>query len=195
MLFIFDMGGVVTNTANYIEDICKNLNITKEKFNQYINKNQNKEDDLFTLLTNGKINTKEFWLQFEEKSNIKISTDYFYLMFHPKMNMDVKEIIEKLKKKNRVVCGTNTIESHYFNHMQRGDYSIFDQTYASNFMGCSKPNESFWNLILKAEDEKPENAFFTDDKEENCKAAAKLGIITHQFKNAENLYKAVEKWF
>ena len=96
-----------------------------------------------------------------------------------------------LKTKHRVVCGTNTIQSHWENHLERGDYSYFDQTYASNKIGVAKPEPLFFKLILEAEGYLPENTFFVDDKEKNCKAAASVGINTELITTPQQLY---DKW-
>ena len=37
--------------------------------------------------------------------------------------------------------------------------------------------------------------FFTDDKIENCEAAAKLGINTHHFTSAQKLFEDWSKYF
>ena len=58
--------------------------------------------------------------------------------------------------------------------MERGDYAFFNQTYASNKIGCAKPDPHFFELILEAEETEAQNVFFTDDKEENVAAAASL---------------------
>ena len=55
--------------------------------------------------------------------------------------------------------GTNTIQSHWENHTERGDYAFFDKTYASNKINCAKPNPHFFELILEAENYKPEETF------------------------------------
>lgn len=194
MLFIFDMGGVVTTNAdNIFDEVCGRLNISKEKFLSLMG--WNSRENLFLELDNGNISVKEWWKIFEKRSGIKVSCDWFRLLFHPVMNEETKKIVCELKSKgHRVVCGTNTIESHYDNHCARGDYSIFDTTYASIHMGVSKPDADFWKLILDCEHEKAENAFFTDDKQENCDAAAALGIKTYCFKNAEGLRKKLSEF-
>ena len=119
----------------------------------------------------------------------------WHVFFHADFIQGTVDIINSLKKKNRVVCGTNTIESHYLNHLERGDYSIFDQTYASNILGYSKPDLAFWKIILLSENVKPEEAFFIDDRIDNCEAAKSLGINTHHFVSPELLRKDVEKYF
>ena len=71
--------------------------------------------------------------------------------------------------------------------MERGDYSFFNQTYASNKIGVAKPDKRFFELILEAEETEPKDAFFTDDKEENVRAAASIGINAELFTTADAL--------
>ncbi len=188
-LFIFDMGGVVTTNASEARGRpAAALGVSQEEMDRATG-------DLFDLLTIGKISVKEFWKTVGERLGKKIDTDYFHLFFHPVLNEGTKKVILALRKKGfRVVCGTNTIESHYLNHITRGDYAFFDQTYASQMMGVKKPDPLFWKLILDAEKCEPSDAFFTDDLEANVQAAAALGIHAFQFTSAKDLRRAIKEF-
>lgn len=192
MLFIFDMGGVVTNTFK-MDSIYQKLNISKNDFSEICKKNNN---DIWHKLETGLISVNQFWNEYNSRiQSIEkakpAETDLFRLFFHPSKNLQTIELIKSLKKNNRVICGTNTIQSHWENHMERGDYAFFNQTYASNKIGCAKPDPHFFELILEAEETEAQNAFFTDDKEENVAAAASLGIHAELFSTAAEL---TEKW-
>lgn len=192
MLFIFDMGGVVTNTFK-MDSIYNKLNINKTDFMDICKLNNN---NIWHKLETGLISANEFWNEYNSRiksipNATAAQTDLFRLFFHPTENLKTIELIKSLKAKNRVVCGTNTIQSHWENHMERGDYSYFHQTYASNKIGCAKPDSHFFELILEAEEAKAEDAFFTDDKAENVAAAASLGIHAELFTSAEEL---TQKW-
>lgn len=189
-LFIFDMGGVVTTNASEARGRpAAALGVTQEEMDRATG-------GLFDQLTTGKITTKKFWAAVGERLGKKIDTDYFHLFFHPVLNEETKKIILGLRKKGfRVVCGTNTIQSHYLNHMTRGDYAFFDQTYASQLMGAKKPDPLFWKLILDAEKCEASDAFFTDDLEANVQAAAALGIHAFQFTSAKDLRRAIKEFF
>ncbi len=197
MLFIFDMGGVVTNTF-LLTQLYNKLNITTEDFFKLCASGQ---EDIWNLFQTGKINPQQFWTQFNERvaaskdekySKVPVvETDLFRLYFHPSKNLETVSLIQQLKKKHRVVCGTNTIDSHWENHMERGDYAFFNQTYASNKIGCAKPDPHFFELILEAEQTAPEDAFFTDDRADNVAAAASLGIHAELFTSAAEL---TAKW-
>ena len=192
-LFIFDMGGVVTSNASEARGRpAAALGVTQEEMDRAI---ADPTGNLFDQLTVGKITVKEFWKTIGDRLGKKIDTDYFHLFFHPVLNEGTKKIILALRKKGfRVVCGTNTIESHYLNHITRGDYAFFDQTYASQMMGVKKPDPQFWKMILDAEKCAPSDAFFTDDLEANVQAAAALGIHAVQFTDAKKLRRAIKEF-
>lgn len=193
MLFIFDMGGVVTNTFKF-DMFFEKLNLSKEQFFKIVKEDSN----IWNKLETGAIDVNSFWKEFNNLSHSygipEVKHDLFRLYFHPSKMMKTVELIQKLKKKHRVVCGTNTIQSHWENHLERGDYALFNQTYASNKIGAAKPDTLFWKLIMEAEGFSPKETFFTDDKEENCKAAESLGINTVHFSTSENLIRQWEKY-
>ena len=216
MLFIFDMGGVVTNSFN-MEQLYSKLHISQKVF-FYICRQL--DVDIWNKLETGKMTSLEFWNEFSKRINYiqranidgldfgqniiseidwslvpEINSDFFRLYFHPSKNMRTIELIKNLKKKHRVVCGTNTIQSHWENHMERGDYAFFNQTYASNKIGFAKPDPEFFRLILEAENFAPEEAFFTDDKIENCEAARSVGINAVHFTDADSLFKQWSQYF
>ena len=193
MLFIFDMGGVVTQNTPPEAKIAQTLGISVEEFR--VAQKLGEKENLFSLLSRGKISEEEFWSEVGANIGKKIDANLWQLFFHPKMNSDVKKIILSLRKKNhRVVCGTNTIESHWQCHVARGDYAIFDETYASQKIGFEKPNADFWKIILLSEGYSPNEVFFTDDREKNVEAAHAIGIASHKFENASALKKAIREF-
>lgn len=190
MIYVFDMGGVVTSTAQVEEHLEKILGITHSQFLEYSGAEKSYGENLMLQCSDGKISCKEFWEKFSENSGLTIKTDWWHYLFHPVRNNETYALIEKLKEKgNRVICGTNTIDAHWKNHMERGDYNVFDQTYASCFMGVSKPDAAFWQIIMEAEKAEPSQCIFIDDKLENCQAAQRLGIKSIQFTDALTLAK------
>lgn len=190
MLYIFDMGGVVTNDAYIRPRICSVLGISEADYKRYCGQGGRKEDDLLALASDGLLDANGFWKEFSRRSGIEVKTDWLHWIFHPSVNEEIRSLVGELRRSgNRVVCGTNTIESHYRNHVENGDYALFDQTYASCLMGVSKPDPDFWRIILTAEDVDAKDAVFTDDRQENVDAAASLGIRSILFRSAAELRK------
>jgi len=101
-------------------------------------------------------------------------------------------MIEQLKSNSRVICGTNTIDSHYYYLLNQGVYDIFDEVYASNLMGISKPDPDFYWHILNKEGIKPENTIFVDDTEENILSAQKIGINSILFTDSDSLRQQIK---
>ncbi|MCQ2598094.1 MAG: HAD family phosphatase [Treponema sp.] len=195
MLYIFDIGGVVTSTFDYGQ-VFKRLGISSDRFYELCkipSSDPDKEGrDIWEELQCGWLTNDEFWALFKKNSGINIEFDYFRMLFHPELLEETVEIIRDLKRRDpscRVVAGTNTIQSHYEIHIERGDYVFFDNTYASNKIHLSKPGTDFFKVILEAEGVKPEETFFTDDKAGNCLAAESLGLDTYCFDNAAGLRK------
>ena len=207
MLFIFDIGGVCTNNVPIFPLISQSLGITQQEFLFYCgipggtpptflqNKDVYFSNNIFLELTKGNITVQQFWKEFSQRSTLETQQDYFGTFFNPTRNEKVYETIAALKIKNRVVNGTNTIQTHYNIHMQKHHYDLFQQIYASQSLHEAKPELSFWKYILSEEGFSPVDTFFIDDTEENIKAAETLGIKCHLFTTAENLIKEVSKYF
>ena len=205
-LFIFDMGNVVAHNVAVEGAAAKAAGMSEREFfeackydraarGKIINKKIDIRDaDIMTMLSNGEVTTDEFWSEFEKRTGVRVSTDYLGLFFNPVLDDGVVDIVKALRKKYRVVCGTNTIQSHYDIHLARGDYALFDKTYASNMIGTSKPDVEFWKRIMLGEGVAPEDIFFTDDNEANCAASSSLGIRTFHFTNADDLRNEVRPW-
>ena len=184
-LYVFDMGGVLCCDFNDIPVISDYLGITEDNFFIYSGEN-------FKELLDGKINSNEFWTRFSLRYGKKVKEELFGKFFNPGIIRETKDIIEQLKSNSRVVCGTNTIDSHYYYLLSQGAYDIFDEVYASNLMGISKPDPDFYRHILNKEGIKPENTVFIDDTEENITSAQKIGINSILFTDADSLGQQIK---
>ena len=204
-LFIFDMGDVVAHNVAVEGAVAKAVGMSEREFyevckydraarGKIVEKIDIRDADIMTMLSNGEVTTDEFWSEFTRRTGVRVSTDYLGLFFNPVLDAGVVDIVKSLRKNYRVVCGTNTIQSHYDIHLARSDYALFDKTYASNIIGASKPDVEFWKRIMLAESVAPEDVFFTDDNEANCAASSSLGIRTFRFTNADDLRNEVRAW-
>ncbi len=179
-LYIFDMGGVVASNTDVFPSVCNHLKMTAQQFYDFA------ESNLLRLM-DGKISADEFWMHFSSISGKQVNEDLFARFFNPQFDLEVVAILNQLKYNGRVVCGTNTFDSHYDYLVREGFYDLFDAVYASNKMGVSKPNPDFYRHILRTEEVKPEDTVFIDDIQENVIAAEKLGIHAICFKDALSL--------
>jgi putative hydrolase of the HAD superfamily len=179
-LYIFDMGGVVAHNNDVFPDVFRYLDITQEEFLTFAG------EDLEKLM-NGKISTDEFWVRFSRRYGREVKEELFGKFFHPSIDREVIALIRQVKGRAKVVCGTNTFDSHYDYHLSRGHYAIFDAVFASNKIGLSKPDPEFYRYILKNEGVNPENTFFVDDEEVNVLSAERMGINAKLFRDSKSL--------
>ncbi|MCK4259185.1 MAG: HAD family phosphatase [Halanaerobiales bacterium] len=185
-LIIFDMGGVVCENTAVFPYILDFLQIDKKKFYEIVDNNVQR-------LQIGEISSQNFWGEFSNKSEKDVNEDLWKKFFQPERNDRTMEIITNLKKKFRVIAGTNTIDSHFEVHNSRKDYDIFDKVYASHIIGFAKPDPDFYKWILKNENCEPEKSVFIDDNLDNIAVAKELGINAIHFKDAENLRNDLEQ--
>ncbi|MBT3273758.1 MAG: HAD family phosphatase [Spirochaetales bacterium] len=181
-LYIFDMGGVVTNNSMSVEAGVE-LSMASDKAGE----------DLDALVA-GVIDSDEFLRRRAAGTGEEIARDLLTRTFQPVPDTEVLELARALKKTSRVVVGTNTIAPHYDIHFRNGDYGIFDTVYASYLIGLAKPDPAFYLHILKEENRTPEETVFIDDKEANVAAARKIGIHGFVFRDAKTLAKDFAKF-
>ena len=184
-LYIFDMGGVVSLDSGYERKIADSLGIPPRQL--YV-----LTDEDFQELTAGRISLEEFWRRVSGKTGRPIEEDLFATHFRPRLNRRVAGLVRRLRCTSRVVVGTNTVESHYRIHREKGHYELFDEVYASCHIGLAKPDPEFYRYILAREGRRAEESVVVDDREDNVEAAARLGMTALVFRGAEELERKIE---
>jgi len=185
MLFIVDMGGVLVQSFDIIPEAARRLGVSLKDMRSLA------LTDMRALLC-GAITADEYWQRFSVASGIRAPEDYWSTLFAPVLDTEVERILQDLRAHGRVVCGTNTIHSHYEYLEARGAYHCFDDVYASHRMGVCKPDPGFWHAILEIEQAEPHETFFIDDMEENIRAATDIGMAAHHFLGASALRQALD---
>ncbi len=188
MIFMFDMGGVVANSSS-MKNIINELGINEHEYRLFQIDSAGR--NTYKQLSVGSISTEDYWKNFSTNFKKEITQDYFKDFYNPVINYSVLLHIKKLKEKYRVICATNTIQSHFEMHCQLGNYDVFDFVYSSHSLGAVKPNHVFFNHVIDAEQVLPQNIFFVDDNQENIKEAKKIGMNAHLFTSNENLEKTL----
>lgn len=179
-LYIFDMGGVVVQQADVLPQIAAHLGISLAALRRW-------SEDCWLDLMAGRMTAETFWRKFSARSGMPIAEELFGKFFQPLPDRAMGDLIQRLRTRARVVCGTNTLEEHYAIHLARGDYDIFDAVYASHRTGIAKPQRDFYQQILTSEGVLPSEAVFIDDLLENVCAAQSLHIQAIQFSGYERL--------
>ncbi len=211
-LYIFDMGGVVSRNVSVAAAIASRLGLSVDEFYAAAgassggNSAAPYDNGDLRAIQAGELDAAAFWTRLAARASRLFPAhairspraadgsheDLWMTEFHPVLDAEVALVIRELKIDGfRVVCGTNTLASHYAVHRERGDYGCFDAVYASHLMRLVKPDEAFWLEILSREGAEPRDAFFIDDAEPNVLAAASLGMGTHLYRGVAALREAL----
>ena len=159
-LFVFDIGGVVVFHPSVMEGFCKRYNLDIAKVSR--------DWMMYSKpMMDGFCGPEIMYRMFEHKYNIDLSgDDVMMTYYYPEANTTMIETINMLKAAgHRVVSGSNTYAGHweYCKAMESKPLACFDKLYASHEIHYSKPDEEFYQYILKEEGFGPEDSFFTDD--------------------------------
>lgn len=184
---IFDMGGVLIREFQIANPLMKFLGRSEKGFGEISGEIR----EALRSHSCGLLDETEFWDIYCNVTGDSLPETTGSLLgrfFNPTLDIPTVRVVEDLKGKGmRVVCGTNVIDSHYRIHMEHGDYQVFDTVYASHILGVCKPNPDFFHTILEKEGLAPEEAFFTDDLEQNVDVAAQIGIHAYVYVDSQTL--------
>lgn len=193
-LVLFDLGGVVVKDIMMLGSIARRFGLDRtEFFTDYRHYE-------FPLME-GFISEEAYWKRTAAHFGIAVDDNPFKTEFRPRLNDEMVRLIEALRRSGmRVVCASNTIDSHWNTLKDMGVLDLFDATYASHILGVAKPKHRFHRLILDEEGVDVSRAYFVDDSEENVLAARRMGLSTLLYSNcprvtaSERLASAFSLW-
>jgi putative hydrolase of the HAD superfamily len=153
---------------------------------------------IFDLFEKGQISVPQFRTelrQFLKQDVLDSDIDLAWnsiLLTYPKEKFDM---LLELKKRYRTFALSNINELHVdaidvaarekFGLSKFADF--FNAAYYSNEVGYRKPEPQIYEILLRAENLKPEETFFVDDKQENIEAARALGIQAYHLAKRDKL--------
>jgi HAD superfamily hydrolase (TIGR01509 family) len=68
---------------------------------------------------------------------------------------------------------------------------LFEDVFSSHHLRVRKPAPEFFARMLSEVPHPPSSCLFVDDREDNCTAAAAVGMAVHHFRGAEPLQQAL----
>jgi putative hydrolase of the HAD superfamily len=105
------------------------------------------------------------------------------------------ELIATLASKYKIAILSNTNELHFdYLKVRYSDvFALFNDFFLSYKMHLRKPEGEIYKQVICSYDVLPSEIFFTDDMEENIKAAKKNGINACLFTNPKELAKKLKE--
>ncbi len=169
-LVLFDLGGVVVKDINMLGKIARTYGLDRE---QFFTDYRHYE---FPLME-GSISEERYWRRASEHFGIEVEGNPFFDAFTPTINDEMVTLITRLRQRGvRVVCASNTIDSHWNILRDMGVLDLFDATYASHILGAAKPKRRFHHLILASEGADMHRSYFIDDSEVNVASSRRMGL-------------------
>jgi HAD superfamily hydrolase (TIGR01509 family) len=105
-----------------------------------------------------------------------------------------ENLLVTLKRKYPLILVSNTNEAHAEYLRERYPiFNYFDHHILSYKVGSLKPDKRIFECAIAASGCAAEALFFTDDREENIRAATELGIHAHQFVSESKLIEALRQ--
>lgn len=197
---IFDLGEVITDV---------HFKSTFQAFDKLAGKdtqslyNFHKQNKVFDDLETGKISPAHFRDLLRELFSINHSDTEIDAAWNAMIGetpLKKLEFVSALRPqyKTYILSNTNQIHIDCVNQSLQNSYQInslhsfFDAVYFSHEIGFKKPDAEAYLYILDKHNLKASETVFIDDKEENTKAADKLGIKTFCLTNKDDLYELLK---
>ncbi len=110
------------------------------------------------------------------------------------INLQVKKLVQRLRRKYRVVLLSNISRSRYI--VASTKYfrpSMFDKVFASYALQMRKPEARAFRYVLRKMHVKASEALFIDNQSDNIAGARKVGIRSILFTNYKTLETALRR--
>lgn len=196
---VFDLGGVLIDLdfdralKAFRKAGFENIEEQLQSFNR---------EGVFMQYEQGNITSEEFRSAIRKQARVSLTDreidDMWNLILLNIPHEKLKLILE-LRGKYMVYLLSNTNQIHWdytcnhaftYHGFRVKDY--FEETFLSFEMHLAKPDKAIFERMLQEANLLPEETFFIDDSEANCKAAEELGIHTHHYRIGEDLNKLFE---
>ena len=184
----WDFGGVITSSPFEAFNKFEKENKLPENFLRKVN-STNPENNAWALLEQSKINQEEFdKLFFQESSQLGHGVAGLKVLnlLEGDLRMGMVNVIRKLNELGFTqACLTNNFIPSDENQPDMIDldkktevFDLFDFVFESKEIGLRKPDQAFYDHVIKEVNISPNKIIFLDDLGINLKPAKAMGITT-----------------
>ena len=184
---IFDLGGVLVLTRwdRVTQPLAKLSGLSPEGVLEEI-----VSGDAYYPFMRGEFDQWEFHRRLSEQLKMDLSPERLFEIW-PNIiipNGEINTLIEMLKRRYRLVIGSNTDVLHHRRCIEVQEaLQHFDDALVSYELGCCKPDAAFFRRGLEKLSASPEECVFIDDRKENVDAAQSQSIATIQYSSVSQL--------
>ena len=190
---LFDLGKVLIdfNFESGVQALHASCSISRNRFEEVL-----WDETWICRYERGEISTGEFHSYLRESAALTMDLPDFCRVwssvFLPGLLVS-ENLLASLKKRYPLILVSNTNEAHFeFIRSKYGVTEYFNHHVLSYEVGSMKPDRKIYERAIHVSGYRPEALFFTDDREENVRAARQLGIHAHQFRTESALIDALQ---
>lgn len=170
-----------------------------ERISNFCDKTPKQIFDLFfiseptILFEEGKITPEDFFRRVKEILDLKLEYQSFVpiwndIFFLTAKNRAVYSLANNLRAHYQVALLSNiNVLHHEYLKQYFPVFNVFHRVFTSYEMGAIKPDQAIYKKALEELKARPENVFYTDDRQELVDSARDLGINSFLFTGVEQL--------
>ncbi len=191
---IFDLAGVLVTSewTPIYKTLAAEIKSTEERAEEIVK-------PLYRKWRENKITPEGFWEEFTKQAGVQPSDSFirgFWIRMYQQWSQDIPEtweIARELAARGvRLALLTNIIEPSVAANEEMGRFQRlremgFEALVHSYEVGCGKPCRKMYETVLQRLNLPAEECVYTDDKEKNAAAAAKLGMTGIHFETPQKL--------
>lgn len=136
-------------------------------------------------LIRGKVSLSEFHSRLVDRHGLSLDLNAFeklWQMPYSESMPGMRELLQDLAGRTRIVLLSN-VDQHYWRTIRdrHDELEYFDRLVLSWEVGRAKPEPEVFEIAAEAAGTEARRCYFVDDKAENVKAAALMGMRSHLF--------------
>lgn len=192
---IFDLGSVCFDI-----DWIKINEEMKKKFGviSLIRSNYNEEiNALYDKAIRGEISLKNVFEKICKEKGLDVDeVSNYYKELYKKykiQNEKIFKLINKLKRKIKIACLSDTNDIHFLAHEEQNHLKDFDFVFASFKIGKMKKEKGVFDIVFEQLNVKPEETVLVDDSDKNIQNARAYGLKAIKYENYEQLANELKK--
>lgn len=186
-LVIFDVGGVVVDMESdrLVHQVSQLLGRSFEEVQKAIY-----HEELLLPFELGRISPTAYYEGLKKRLKLRWTYEQFVRAWNDifRENAEVTEILQRLRKRHRLIALTNTNMLH-LDYLKAAfpSLSVLEDWVASCDVGLRKPDPEFYQLALARSGVRASQAVYVDDRPELVEAGRGVGLTAIRFENSRQL--------
>jgi HAD superfamily hydrolase (TIGR01509 family) len=193
---LFDLGGVLVEVSQ--SRIFDRLGAVTGLAPAEVKRRLLAAQELWHTFTISEVTPAQLAEQVSRLLTVQIAESVVVQAFNAELGPEIaatSELLPKLRRKTQIGCLSNTNSIHWDELLRSYSFmNHFDRRFASQLLGCAKPERAIYTSVVGLLGVKPHEILFFDDREENVFSARQAGWNAHLYKDHTGLEGALSEF-